>query len=313
MKEETFTMTATDGEKIHVYKWLPDDTQPWLILHIVHGMAEHAARYRDFASFLTDNGIGVYAMDLRGHGKTAGTKERYGFFAPKDGWLKVLEDIHSLNSIISHDYKSLPIVMLGHSMGSLFTRAYLAKYPDTVHAAILSGTSGEAGPLVAIGKTIASLQGLLKGKNKKSYLLNNMTFKDYNRAFKPAKTEFDWLSRDEEQVKKYVEDPWCGEVVTNRFYYDLLSLVSFINRPETFINTPKDMPLFFISGDQDPVGDFGKGVRKVFNKYLKAGHKNVAIKLYSGGRHEMLNEINRQEVYEDILNWLKTTFDKGEE
>ncbi len=313
MKEETFSFTSTDGEKIHVYKWLPEEKQPWLILHIIHGMAEHAARYRDFAHFLTNNGIAVYAMDLRGHGKTAGTPDRYGFFAPKNGWRRVLKDIHSLNSIISSLHKGLPIVIFGHSMGSLFTRAYIAKYPDTADGAILSGTSGQGGPLIAIGKAIAAIQGLFKGKRKKSYLLNNMTFKDYNKPFKPAKTDFDWLSRDEEQVKKYVADPWCGEVVSNRFYYDLLSLVSYINKPEVYLTTPKDMPLLFIAGDQDPVGDFGKGVKKVFNKYVKSGQKNTTIKLYPGGRHEMLNEINRDEVYEDILNWLKTTFEKSKE
>ncbi len=312
MTEETFTFTSTDGQNIHVYKWLPDNS-PWLVLHIVHGMAEHAERYRDLANFLTKNDIAVYAMDLRGHGKTAGTLENFGFFASKDGWEKVLEDLHSLNTIISKEHKGLPIVMLGHSMGSLFTRAYISKYPDTADGAILSGTSGQGGLLVAMGKTIAALQGIFKGKKAKSNLLNSMTFKDYNKAFKPAKTEFDWLSRDEEIVKKYVEDPWCGGVVSNRFYYDLLSLVSFINRAETYITTPKDMPLFFISGEQDPVGEFGKGVKKVYQKYLKSGQKNTSIKLYPGARHEVLNEINRQEVYNDILNWLKTTFEKSNE
>ncbi len=309
MKAQTFTFNSTDGEKIFVYKWLPD-SQPWMILNIVHGMAEHAARYEDFARFLTDNGIGVYAMDLRGHGKTAGTMDKFGFFAPKDGWKKVLEDIHSLVKIISHEWKGLPIVMLGHSMGSLFTRAYIAKYPDTLDGAILSGTSGQSGFLVSAGKTIAKLQGIFAGKTKPSKLLNNMTFQDYNKAFRPNKTEFDWLSRDSQQVKKYIDDPWCGGVVSNSFYYDLLSLVQFINRPETYLSTPKEMPILMFSGEKDPVGDFGKGVKKVYDKYLKSGIKNITLKLYPDGRHEMLNEINRKEVYEDVLDWLKTNFQK---
>ena len=310
MKEKSSHFISTDGKKIHIYKWLPEDKEPKFILHIVHGMAEHALRYKDFAKFLTDNNIAVYAMDLRGHGKTAGSLNELGFFAPKNGWKKILEDIHSLNTIICNEIKGLPVVMLGHSMGSLFTRAYIAKYPDSIDGVILSGTSGESGPLVLLGKTIAWIQGLFKGKKSKSYLLNSMTFKDYNKAFKPTKTEFDWLSRDLAKVQEYIEDHFCGKVVSNRFYFDLLSLVSFINRNNTFIKTPKDLPILLISGEQDPVGNFGKGVKKVYNKYKKSGQKNIKLILYPEARHEMLNEINREDVYNDILNWIKITFNK---
>ncbi len=308
MRESTFTFQSTDGKEIFTYKWLPDDDNVWLVVQIAHGMAEHAARYAEFAKFLTDKGIAVYANDHRGHGKTAKDEKELGFFAEKDGWLKVLEDMHSLTHNIRRDFPNVPVVLFGHSMGSLLTRAYVAKYPDDVNGIILSGTSGETGLLVSTGKTIAWLQGLFSDKRKPSNLLNAMTFKDYNKAFKDAETDFDWLSRDPEKVREYIEDPMCGFVVSNRFYYDLLSLVQFIGKKSTFINTPNSLPILIFSGKNDPVGNFGKGVKKVYNEYLKAGNKNVELKLYPDGRHEMLNEINRDKVYQDVYKWLEEKF-----
>ena len=192
-------------------------------------------------------------------------------------------------------------------MGSLLLRAYLSLFPDLLDGAILSGTSGQKGAIVSLGKFIASIQGLLTNKKKPSKLLNMMTFKDYNRAFKPNRTDFDWLSRDEQKVDEYIYDPLCGFVVSNRFYYDLLDLVQYINKKSTFLNTP-NIPMLIISRDKDPVGQFGKGIKRVYNEYQKAGLNKVTMKLYPDGRHEMLNEINRNEVYNDILEWLKDNF-----
>ncbi len=309
MQETTFTLKASDGKEIFVYKWLPEDTDNiWLVLQIAHGMAEHAARYRDFAQFLTSKGVAVYANDHRGHGKTAKNEKELGFFKEKDGWLFVLEDMNLLTKKINEELPGKKVVLFGHSMGSLLARAYISKYPNALDGVILSGTSGESGPIVGIGKFIASLQGIFSDIHKPSNLLNSMSFKEYNKPFKPAKTEFDWLSRDEQKVKEYVEDPLCGFVTSNRFYYDLLSLVQYINKLSTYQNAPAQMPMLFISGDKDPVGDFGKGVKKVFQKYSDTGHSNISMKLYPGARHELLNEINRQEIYGDIFNWLEENF-----
>ena len=309
MIEKTFTFKSTDNKEIFTYKWLPDEPDKiWLVMQIVHGMAEHAGRYRDFAKFLTDNGIAVYANDLRGHGKTAKSRDELGFFKDKDGWKQVLEDIRALTHIIRDEHPDQPIVLFGHSMGSLFARAYISIYPDDVNGVILSGTSGESGFLPILGQFIALIQGAISGKRKPSKLLHTMTFKKYNKPFEPAKTAFDWLSRDEQKVQEYIDDPLCGFVVSNRFYFDLLKVVQLISSRPTFINTPKELPMLIISGDKDPVGNFGKGVKKVYNNYLKTGHKNIMLKLYPGARHEILNETNRQKVYNDILNWLKETF-----
>ena len=307
MTEKILTFNAPDGKQIYYYKWLPN-SEPWLIVQIAHGMAEHAARYRDFAQFLTQNGIAVYANDHRGHGLTDKDTGNLGFFAEKKGWLKVLSDMNQLSRIIRQDYPDKKRVLFGHSMGSLLARAYIVKYPGDFSGVILSGTSGQSGLVVSAGKFIAWTQGLFSGKHKPSKLLNNMTFKDYNKAIKRAKTDFDWLSKDPEQVQKYIDDPLCGFVVSNRFYYDLLSLVQFIAKPHAFRLQPEDLPVFIISGAEDPVGEMGKGVEKVYKKYLLAGGRNVEMKLYDGFRHEILNEVNKQQVYNDILDWLESNF-----
>ncbi len=305
MISETFSFETPDREKIFVYKWLPDN-EIKAVVQIAHGMAEHARRYEEFAKFLTDNSIAVYANDHRGHGNTAGDLDKLGYFADKNGWELVLKDMNRLTHIIKQEHPDKPIFLLGHSMGSLFARAYMVKYPNEISGVILSGTSGEGGLLVSLGKTIAKLQGTFTHPKKQSQLLNDMTFKDYNKAFKPAKTDFDWLSRDEKVVQDYINDPYCGQVVSNRFYYDMLSLIQFINKDSSYTNAPKDMPVLMFSGENDPVGNFGKGVKKVYNKYKKAGVKDITLKLYPEGRHEMLNETNRSEVYNDVLQWINS-------
>ncbi len=304
MSVVNFEYKANDGKTIFAKKWSPENS-PVGVLQIAHGMAEHVERYNEFAEFMTSKGFIVYANDHRGHGKTAEPK-KLGFFAEKDGWKLVIDDVYKLTELIKDENKDLPIFLLGHSMGSFISRAYLSKYDTSIlSGVILSGTAATAGGLVSFGKFVSSMQGVFKGKASRSKLMTGLSFKGYNDKFKPTKTPFDWLSRDDERNKNYWEDKYCGFICTNGFFYDMLSIIEFINTKDALNKFPKDLPLFFISGSMDPVGEFGKGVKKVYNNYKTLGVKDIKMKLYEGGRHESLNETNRKEVYDDILSWIQ--------
>jgi alpha-beta hydrolase superfamily lysophospholipase len=304
MKEIEFRFDAKDGEKIFVRKWLPEN-EIKCILQISHGMAEHSPRYREFGEYLTQRGIAVYINDHRGHGQTAKSLEEVGFFAPKKGWELVVSDIHELTKIIAKENPNKPVFIFGHSMGSLALRANLMKYENLYYGAIISGTNAKKGALVQVGRTISLLQGFFKGKRKSSKFMTGLSFKGFNTPFKPLKTPFDWLSRDEERNKNYWDDPYCGTVFSNRFFYDMLTMINFINCKKSLENLPKELPLLFISGKMDPVGSFGVEAPIVYNKYKELGVKDIEIKMYENARHEMLNEINRKEVFEDIFNWIE--------
>ena len=300
----TFTFTTEDKkQEIFVYKWLPD-SKPKAILQISHGMAEHAERYANFAKELNDAGYGVYANDHRGHGQTAGTLDKVGFFDEKDGWFKVLADMKQLTTIIKKENPETPVFILGHSMGSLLLRTYVMKYSEKLNGILFSGTSGETGIIVKLGKVLANVIGIFKPKQAPSKLLMKMSFGEFNKPFAPNKTAYDWLSSDEKQVKKYVKDKFCGTYFSNRFFYDLLTGVNFINNKNNIAKTPKDLPIYMFSGDMDPVGDFTKGVKKVYNIYKEIGVKDVEMKFYKDGRHESINEVFNKDVYKDIINWL---------
>ena len=303
-KEQTFQ--AADGKSIVYYKWTPANARGVkAVLQIAHGMAEHAARYDRFASFLTEHGFAVFANDHRGHGKTAGSQEAIGYIEDGDFWEKAVADMRSLYGIAKAEFQGLPYFIFGHSMGSFLSRHYISKYGNELSGSILSGTGGDPGFLGKIGAFIAWVESLFKGQKKPSPFLDTLSFGKFNSEFKPNRTGHDWLSKDEKEVDKYVADPTCGSVFTTGFFIDLLNGIGIINSPKTFYDTPKDLPIYLFAGALDPVGDRGKGVTEVFQKYQKAGVKDVHCKLYENGRHEMLNETNREEVYEDILLWLE--------
>jgi len=302
MNVSSFEFESVDGKKIYVKKWMPETTAKG-VLQISHGMAEHVERYNEFAEYLTNNGFIVYANDHRGHGQTA-EPDKLGFFTSKNGWKLVIDDVRKLSEIIKEQNPDLPLFLLGHSMGSLIARANVMMCKPIIDGVIFSGTSAAGGAIVGVGKMISSFQGLFKGKTKPSKLMTGMTFKGYNDPFKPTKTPFDWLSSDYDRNKNYWDDKFCGFVCPNRFFFDLLSVIQYINKPQNIKNIPVDLPIYFYSGAMDPVGQFGKDVPIIYNKYKDLGVKDIKIKLYDGGRHEMLNETNRQEVYADVLEWL---------
>lgn len=290
---------------LHLHSWVPGDVQSIII--IVHGMAEHGGRYESLARKLNAMNIAVYAPDLRGHGMTAGEVAALGYKENGDFFGKSIGDLRALHDKLIEQHPNKKIIMLGHSMGSMLTRAYASVHGADLAGIILSGTGGDPGFLGKIGFFIAKMISWFRGRKHESPLLEKLSFGKFNDGFKPARTDFDWLSRDEAEVDKYINDPYCGTTFTAGFWIDLLKGVQYINSGQAYSSTPKDLPIYIFSGDKDPVGDNGKGVQEVYNAYLNEGINNLKYKLYSEGRHEMLNESNREEVISGITSWLETS------
>ena len=295
--------SSTGKNKIHARMCVPD-AEPRAIVQIIHGIAEYIGRYDEFMSFLADNGIIAVGTDHLGHGKSIESEEQTGFFAYDNGWDYVVRDEEVLRLAMHENYPELPIIVFGHSMGSFMTRTLLIRYPDAFNAAIISGTGNQGAALVNGGLFMGNLVTGLRGAHHYSKFLNNLAFGSYNKIYENPKTEYDWLSRDEANVQKYIDDPLCGFIPSCSLFRDMMAGVKFITNKKNLTAMNKDMPVYFMSGDMDPVGECGKGVQKAYNNFLEAGMKDVSIKLYPGGRHEMLNEINKDEVYADILAWL---------
>lgn len=297
--------SSTGKNKIHARMCVPD-AEPRAIVQIIHGIAEYIDRYDEFMSFLADNGIIAVGTDHLGHGKSIESEEQTGFFAYDNGWDYAVRDEEVLRLAMHENYPELPIIVFGHSMGSFMARTLLIRYPDAFNAAIISGTGNQGAALVNGGLFMGNLVTGLKGAHHYSKFLNNLAFGSYNKIYDNPKTEYDWLSRDEANVQKYIDDPLCGFIPSCSLFRDMMTGVKFITNKKNLTAMNKDMPVYFMSGDMDPVGECGKGVQKAYNNFLEAGMKDVSIKLYPGGRHEMLNEINKDEVYADILAWLNS-------
>ncbi|HOT47193.1 MAG TPA: alpha/beta hydrolase [Spirochaetota bacterium] len=305
MKSDTFTFKASDGTKIAAYRWLPGaKSNIKAAVQIAHGMAEHAARYERFAKELVKAGYAVYANDHRGHGKTAGALENVGYLADENGWDKVVDDMLVLTKLIKKENPKVPIFLIGHSMGSFLSRQYAMLHGNEIKGLILSGTGGDPGLLGKIGLFIAKREAKSKGKKTKSPLLDKLSFGAFNKAFKPNRTNFDWLSRDNAEVDKYIADPYCGDVFTAGFFCDMLEGIAFINDARNIDRIPKELPIYLFSGSLDPVGANTKGVLQVYNALVKAGIRDVTYRFYQDARHETLNETNREEVFRDVIEWL---------
>ncbi len=305
MINKHFTFKTKDTNEHFVYKWLPDNNiKLKAVVQIAHGMAEQASRYECFAEFLTKNGYIMYANDHLGHGKTAGDLKNVGFFAEQNGWNLVTENFYELTKIINNENPNLPVFLLGHSMGSFIVRTYISQYNNNLKGVILSGTAGSAGLLGKIGLGLTKLLIAIHGKKSPSKLLNQLSFGEFNKGIKPSRTAFDWLSRDEKEVDKYIADPYCGGIFTLGFFEDLIKGVDYVNSETAISKISKQLPVFFFAGEKDPVGNYSKGVTEVIEKFKKAGIGNITSKFYKDGRHESLNEINRDKVFNDVLAWL---------
>ncbi len=306
MKSNEFKLKASDGTEIHVYEWLPDDNVKISgVFQISHGMAEHALRYEDFASFLVRNGFAVYAHDLRGHGKTAGDLENVGYITPKKGWDDFLSDFQEIRLLIKERHHDKPYYVFGHSMGSLIIRTFLLDSKNSLNGAILSGTPENPGFIGSLGYLATKFLMLFNPHKTPSQFMDNLSFGAFNKPFKPTRTKFDWLSRDLAQVDKYVADPYCGGVFSVGFFHELLRGINYLSKQKTINKTSRELPVLIFSGEKDSVGNNGKSVAELFIRLKRSGLKDVTMKLYPDARHEMLNETNNKEVYQDILDWTK--------
>lgn len=310
MKSEEFKFKGYEETDIYYYRWsIAREKQARGIIIILHGMAEHGARYERFANYLNKHNYIVYALDHRGHGKTGLAKKPMGYFG-KGGWDQVVEDTHQLLTIIKSEHKNLPIILLGHSMGSVLAKTFISNYGREIDGVILSGTTNGVNFITRkFGLFIAKTISFFTGPKKESPILHFLFFNNYNKRFRQVKLLYAWLSSDTKEVEKYLEDELCGYVCTSSFYADLMTGINKNAKKINIKKVPKDLPMFIFSGTMDPVGNFSKDVIKTYDLYKKiAKLDNVEVKLYEDGRHEMLNEVNKKEVYEDVVAWLDKVF-----
>jgi alpha-beta hydrolase superfamily lysophospholipase len=303
----TFQFESDDGTSIHVYAWVPEGDVRATV-QIAHGLAEHAGRYADLAKALNAEGWAVYANDHRGHGRSVPPGKEPGDFG-EDGFSRAVGDVLQLHHLVAARHPDRPRIFFGHSGGSFMLQRILWQRPEVIDAVIMSGSNGKPPPIATLGRGIARLERKRLGPTGRSKLLNAMSFDDFNKKFKPNRTDFDWLSRDEASVDAYIADPLCGFMVTTQTWVTLLDGLSDLLDDGNLARLRKDLPIFILSGTEDPVGDMGRGPLRLADSYRAAGLPNVELKLYVGGRHEMLHEINRDEVVDDIVSWIARTID----
>ena len=287
-----------------------EGTQPRGIIQIIHGAAEHCARYRDFASYLVSEGFIVCANDHIGHGKSVNDKTLLGHMPVKGGKDILLADVDALRRIVSKQYPDLPYCMLGHSMGSFILRLYLARFAKGITAAVLVGTGQQPKPLSVFGGVLARVIAKSKGAEYRSFFLHNLGMGVYAKTVPDARTPFDWISIDPAVVNAYVEDEACGMVFSVGAYATLTDLTGEMVTKACALSVPNNLPLLFVSGTKDPVGENGKAVKTAVKQYIEAGLKHVGLQLYDGLRHEVLNEPVREKVYRDIADWLENALDE---
>ncbi|WP_445747890.1 alpha/beta fold hydrolase [Polaribacter sp.] len=305
MNFTTDTFKTPDNQIIFYYKWFAAKNKPFKgVVQIAHGIGEHAARYHSIAEKLQKEGFEVYANDHRNHGNSVKNEDYLGYYDGDDYFEDALNDMRQLSKIIQKERPKNKIILFGHSMGSFLSRAYVIKFGKDVKFLILSGTGSFMKGLGTFGILSAKFFTKMNGKHKSNELLKNLFFTQFNKAFKPNRTSVDWISSDKKQVDLFEADPLRIEDFSLSIFLDILQATKKINEFDAFLETPKNIPMYLFSGDQDPVGEMGKGVIKVAENYKKAGIKDLTLKLYKNGRHEMLNEINKIEVEKDLLNWL---------
>ena len=305
MREEFYFKSSNGNTKIRAVTWKPS-SETKAILQISHGMAEHIIRYDEFAKYLSAHGYFVVGSDHLGHGKSVSSPEDYGYFNSKQGNDYLIQDMQLLREKISGNYPTLPYFILGHSMGSTLLRQYILKYGEGLKGVIFSGiVANQNSAVLGAAKCLCRLIGTFKGEHYRSKLLDGLVFGKFNQMMENPKTETDWVTRDENKLEEYTKDELCGFIFTTNGYYNLFDGLFRLNAKENDSLLPKELPILVVSGEEDPVGGFKVGIRNVYEAYKKSGAKNITLKLYEGARHEVLNEINREEVYEDIEKWMR--------
>ena len=301
-KEYAFGST-TGLADIFIRSWAPaDSSKVKAIFQIAHGMAEHGERYEDFAKYLVAEGYAVFANDHIGHGKSVATDDDLGYFGERDGWLAFVNDTKLLTDLAKNEYPDKPVILFGHSMGSFIARSYAEKFGGDLAGAVFCGTSG-TNPAAGVAIKLADVIAKIKGSRHRSEFINKVAFGAFNKRIEKVRTPYDWLSRDEAQVDKYIADDYCGFLFTAVGYRDMSAVLHSVSSKSWYTNLPFVLPMLLIAGKMDPVGNYGKGIEQVFRDLKATGHKNVTMKLYDDDRHEILNELDKEVVYKDVADW----------
>ena len=303
-KEEQMTYLSANGTtKIHAVKWMPEDGKYKAILQITHGMIEYIERYHEFAEYLTERGFMVVGHDHLGHGASVKDETEWGYFAenPSD---TLVADMHSLRTTVQGENPGIPYFMMGHSMGSFIARNYLCRYGSGIGGAVIVGTGMQPAGLIFASKAMAGIQKLFCGSKHVSHFIDKAAFGGYNKRIDSPRTSSDWLSRNTENVDRYIEDELCGFTFTVNGFQTLFELIRRLQKQENLEKVPQNLPILMVSGAEDPVGDYGKGVHKACDSLKRAGVKNITVKLYENDRHELLNEDDAEVAMEDIWQWI---------
>jgi len=303
---ETTTLPSSTGAQLRLYSTLADG-EAKAAIQVNHGMAEHAARYQRFGEFLNAKGYHLYAHDHRGHGATTSPDAPLGTFAKEDGWQKVLTDTNTVNTHIANTHPDLPIVCFGHSMGAAIALAYAEEYPDTI-AALACWNGADTGFLPGLLKNLLKIECMLKGSDVPSLLANKLSFEAFNKAFKPNRTGFDWLSRDEAEVDKYVADPLCGFPVNIGLWSDFPGGLNETVSPANLARLPRTLPIHLLAGQADPCSNNAKAAGKLASVLRANSMNNVQLVQLENTRHESLNEVNRDETMQGFVDWLDGVF-----
>lgn len=301
---EELYLPSTDGKnQLHVVVWQPNTTAVGIV-QISHGMVEYIKRYHGFAEYLGAHGFVVIGNDHLGHGQTAKTREDLGYFCPDHMSETVVADLYQVTRYAKSHYPDLPCFLFGHSMGSFMARRYIMTYGAELDGAIICGTGSQPETVLKAGRILVSLLKLVRGDRCRSKLLKKILFGRYNERISDARTSNDWLTKEEAVVDAYNADEYCTYSFTVNGYRTLLEVMSFIQSPDHVAKIPKKLPVFLIAGKEDPVGNYGKAVTSVYEGYKKIGLTDVSVKLYKNDRHELINETDKEVVYEDVRNWL---------
>lgn len=328
MTKDEFYYDSRDNETgIHAIKWIPEG-QPVCILQIVHGMAEYIDRYDRFAQFMAEKGILVTGNDHLGHGKSNSHRKNnshntqqndakagdvdgqfhpYGYFCRQDPATVVVRDVHRLKKLVQAQYPGVPYLIMGHSMGSFILRNYLCRYGSGIDGAIIMGTGMQPKGLLTFSKTLAKALSVIQGPRHMSGLIDKLAFGNYNKRIIHPVSANDWLSRDSVEVAKYNEDRLCGFTFTLNGFVTLFELIDRLTVKEYLEKMPKELPVRFVSGKEDPVGNYGKSVEQVYQSFQELGMKNVSLRLYEQDRHELINEMDREAVWDDLYAWVTET------
>lgn len=303
------TLDSPTGASLAVYTWTAAK-DAHAVIHINHGMSEHGARYDRFASALNEAGYHVIAHDHRGHGKTTAPDAHQGFFAKTDGVQKVIADVDAINGHVRETFKGLPVILFGHSMGTIIGLNYCIQHSDKIDAAALWNSGVDGGALLAVYRFLLSIERMFKGSDVPSTLASKLTFETWNKEFKPNRTQSDWLSRDEAEVDKYIADPLCGFDACNGLWRDVTDMIKTASSDAELARIRNDLPVNLLAGGKDPCSAHGKAVERLAHRLNKAFVGDISCAIHIDNRHEALNELNRDDLTANFIHWLDERFAK---